>query len=42
MVALLVLAGMVLMAWNVYQTYRAAEKPVDQPVLPPDVSEARA
>ncbi len=39
---LLVLAGMVLMAWNVYQTYRAAEKPVDQPVLPPDVSEARA
>ena len=39
---LLVLAGMVLMAWNVYQTYRAADKPVDQPLLVPDASEARA
>ena len=39
---LLVLAGMLLMAWNVYQTYRAADKPVDQPLLAPDASEARA
>ena len=40
---LLVLAGMVLMAWNVWQTYRdAAGQPADQPLLPPDASEARA
>ena len=40
---LLVLAGMVLMAWNVWQTYRdAAGQPTDQPLLPPDASEARA
>ena len=38
---LLVLAGMLLMAWNVWQTWRnAAVAP--QPVLPPDVSQARA
>ncbi|MFN7136342.1 MAG: cytochrome-c oxidase, cbb3-type subunit I [Thermomonas sp.] len=39
---LLVLAGMLLMAWNTWQTYRAAGKPVEQPLLAPDVSEARA
>ena len=39
---LLVLSGMLLMAWNVWQTYRTADKPVDQPLLQPDASEARA
>ena len=38
---LLVLAGMFLMAWNTWLTWRGA--PVrDQAVLPPDASEARA
>ena len=31
----LVLAGMLLMAWNVYKTYRMAEKPSEQALLPP-------
>ena len=39
---LLVLSGMLLMAWNVYQTYRNADAPVDQPLLPPDAADARA
>ncbi|HOC11462.1 MAG TPA: cytochrome-c oxidase, cbb3-type subunit I [Thermomonas sp.] len=39
---LLVLSGMLLMAWNVWQTYRTADEPVDQPLLQPDASEARA
>ena len=38
----LVLAGMLLMAWNVYQTYRHAGTPGDQPLLPPDAADARA
>ena len=39
---LLVLSGMLLMAWNVYQTYRHAGTPGDQPLLPPDAADARA
>jgi cytochrome c oxidase cbb3-type subunit 1 len=40
---LLVLSGMLLMAWNLYRTYRdAATQPADQPLLAPDASEARA
>ncbi|WP_374607591.1 cytochrome-c oxidase, cbb3-type subunit I [Thermomonas sp.] len=39
---LLVLTGMLLMAWNVYQTYRHAGEPADQPLLPPDAADARA
>ena len=39
---LLVLSGMVLMAWNVYQTYRHAGTPADQPLLPPDAADASA
>jgi len=39
---LLVLSGMLLMAWNVYQTYRHADAPADQPLLPPDAADARA
>ncbi len=38
---LLVLSGMLLMAWNVWQTYRKAAV-APQPVIPPDVSQARA
>ena len=38
----LVLAGMLLMAWNVYQTYRHAGATADQPLLPPDAADARA
>jgi hypothetical protein len=30
------------MAWNVYQTYRHAGTPEDQPLLPPDAADARA
>ncbi len=37
----LVLAGMVLMAVNVWKTYQLAKSPVPQPVLPPDASQAR-
>ena len=39
---LLVLSGMLLMAWNVWQTYRHAGDAADQPLLPPDASDARA
>ena len=39
---LLVLAGMVLMAVNTWKTYQMAREPALQPLLPPDVSEARA
>ena len=40
---LLVFSGMLLMAWNLYRTYRdAAGAPADQPLLAPDASEARA
>ncbi|MFT4178412.1 MAG: cbb3-type cytochrome c oxidase subunit I, partial [Thermomonas sp.] len=38
---LLVLSGMFLMAWNVWQTYRDAGKPADQPLLPPDATNVR-
>ena len=38
---LLVLAGMFLMAWNAWLTWRGAES-AEQAVLPPDASEARA
>ena len=38
---LLVLAGMFLMAWNTWLTWRGAAT-ADQPVLSPDASEARA
>ncbi len=39
---LLVLGGMLLMAWNVYMTWRDAGEVPAQAVLPPDASEARA
>ncbi|MBK6332378.1 MAG: cytochrome-c oxidase, cbb3-type subunit I [Thermomonas sp.] len=39
---LLVLAGMLVMAWNVLRTYQQAGAIVPQPLLPPDASEARA
>ncbi len=39
---LLVLAGMVLMAVNTWKTYQMAREPALQPLLAPDVSEARA
>ena len=39
---LLVLAGMVLMAVNTWKTYQMARDPAPQPLLTPDVSEARA
>ena len=39
---LLVLSGMLLMAWNVYQTYRHAGATADQPLLPPAAADARA
>ena len=38
----LVLAGMVLMAVNTWKTYQMARDPAPQPLLTPDVSEARA
>ena len=38
----LVLAGMVLMAVNTWKTYQMAREPALQPLLPVDVSEARA
>ena len=37
-----VLAGMCLMAWNMYKTMQLAKAPAPQPVLPPDAAEARA
>jgi cytochrome c oxidase cbb3-type subunit 1 len=39
---LAVLAGMVLMAVNCVKTWQAASETADQPLLPPDPSEARA
>ena len=39
---LLVLVGMVLMAVNTWKTYQMARDPAPQPLLIPDVSEARA
>ncbi len=39
---LTVLGGMLLMAWNVYMTWRDAGEVPAQAVLPPDASEARA
>ncbi len=39
---LLVLGGMLLMAWNVFRTWREAGEFTAQGVLPPDASEARA
>jgi cytochrome c oxidase cbb3-type subunit 1 len=38
---LIVLAGMFVMAWNVFKTYRQAA-PVAQAVMPPDAADARA
>ncbi|KAF1689854.1 cytochrome-c oxidase, cbb3-type subunit I [Pseudoxanthomonas taiwanensis] len=38
----LVLAGMGVMAWNVWRTYRSAQAIAPQPVLPVEASEARA
>ena len=40
---LIVLSGMLVMAWNVFKTFRlAAASTVAQVVLPPDLSDARA
>jgi cytochrome c oxidase cbb3-type subunit 1 len=40
---LIVLSGMLVMAWNVFKTFRLAEaSTAPQAVLPPDVSDARA
>jgi cytochrome c oxidase cbb3-type subunit 1 len=40
---LIVLSGMFVMAWNVFKTYQLAASAVTaQPVLPPDVADARA
>ena len=39
---LLVLLGMLVMAWNTWKTFQVARSVVPQPILPPDVSEARA
>jgi cytochrome c oxidase cbb3-type subunit I len=39
---LLVLVGMFIMAWNLYKTYRMAEKPGEQAVLAPQVTVAIA
>jgi cytochrome c oxidase cbb3-type subunit I len=39
----IVLSGMLVMAWNVFKTFRLAHaSTAPQPVLPPDVSDARA
>ena len=38
----LILSGMVVMAWNVWRTWRAAPAIVPQPVLPVEPSDARA
>ena len=37
----LVLAGMGLMAFNTWKTFAMAKSPAPQPVLTPDVAEAR-
>jgi cytochrome c oxidase cbb3-type subunit 1 len=39
---LLALGGMCVMAWNMAKTFQAARSTAPQPVLAPDVSEARA
>jgi cytochrome c oxidase cbb3-type subunit 1 len=39
---LLVLSGMLLMAWNVWKTYQQVEEIAPQPLLPPDAADARA
>ncbi len=39
---LLVLAGMLVMGWNVLRTYQLAGAIAPQPLLPPDAAEARA
>ena len=39
---LLVLAGMLVMAWNLVRTYRAAPAIAPQPLLPVDPSQVRA
>ncbi len=39
---LLVLGGMVLMALNTWKTFQMARDPAPQPLLPPDVAQARA
>jgi len=36
------LSGMLIMAWNVYRTYQQVHEIVPQPLLVPDLSEARA
>jgi cytochrome c oxidase cbb3-type subunit 1 len=38
----LVVAGMLIMAWNVIRTWQAAKGPVEYPVIVPDAAEARA
>ncbi len=38
----IVLAGMLVMAWNVLKTFQQAKAPVAHPVLPPDAADARA
>jgi cytochrome c oxidase cbb3-type subunit 1 len=38
----LVLAGMFIMAWNVWQTYRIAASRADAPVLPPSINPVTA
>ena len=40
--SLLVLAGMVVMAWNTWKTFQAVKSPAPQPILPVHVSEAKA
>ena len=37
-----VLAGMGVMAWNTWKTFQAVKSPAPQPILPVDVSEAKA
>jgi len=39
---LLALSGMLIMAWNVYRTYQQVHEIAPQPLLAPDLSEARA
>jgi cytochrome c oxidase cbb3-type subunit 1 len=39
---LLVLTGMLLMAVNMWKTFQLAKEPALQPLLAPDVSQARA
>ncbi len=38
----IVLSGMLVMAWNVLKTFQQVKAPVAQPVLPPDAADARA